>query len=412
MKPVPRWYEWAIRALLRLYPQRFRAQFGDALLDAWRDQYRFGRRAPADRLRQLADHGRDLALSVVEQHQRDPQAAGHARLPLLIAMFLALLALIGQRALVPAVVDGIERSEHAWWTYASARYSPVITAYYGTIADDLTGAGDARRHAAGALLIRALEVPAPDAAAIARQQRRRAALESAQDEAPDDPVVLFAVAGSCELTELTQGDISHCPSPERRSAALARLLERDADNGATWMLAADAAAARHDRAGVSAALARVAAASRYDNHYRDFNGRIVAAALARPPHTDAWDRWVVGLVPDATWVWSPGSQWTLEGERACPMWHRPALDPAACLGARERVRSSSDSFRARVVAANYLVKHRGSVADRRAADALRTIAFRLEQRLHAVGPADLAEPARRLDREGDAPLLEWVADGR
>jgi len=101
-------------------------------------------------------------------------------------------------------------------------------------------------------------------------------LQRAVNAAPDDVLVLWmAVNGSRDQSD---GKLS--------TSALEKLKTADADNGAVWLETLSIAAHKHDHAGASAALKRLSATSRFDNHFVEMSDAIITA-YHRYPMSDS-----------------------------------------------------------------------------------------------------------------------------
>ncbi|QQP94727.1 hypothetical protein [Lysobacter enzymogenes] len=111
--------------------------------------------------------------------------------------------------------------------------------------------------------------------------------------------------------------------------ALRRLQAAEPDNAAVWLLAADAADARHDPAGYLLSLRRAAAARRYDLHYaRHWSGALESLQrLPLPPLDPPTRRYLNDEDPDAA---SDADMRTLLATMAAPL----PLPTAAVLNCR------------------------------------------------------------------------------
>lgn len=93
------------------------------------------------------------------------------------------------------------------------------------------------------------------------QERERALRRAQALAAPGDDTAFWYEAAICAHAEPMPG--TQCDP----TLALAHLQRSDADNAAVWLMSADTAAARGDRAGIGTALLHAAKARRYDIRY-------------------------------------------------------------------------------------------------------------------------------------------------
>lgn len=132
-----------------------------------------------------------------------------------------------------------------------------------------------------------------------RRERERALRRAQALAAPGDDTAFWLEAALCAQPG-AQAEADPCDP----AAALAHLQRSDADNAAVWLMTANAADRRGDRAGVDAALMRAAQARRYDIRYGTEAAQVMRA-LDRVP-LPALDRPALALLGRQTGRPDPG----------------------------------------------------------------------------------------------------------
>ncbi|SDY86889.1 hypothetical protein SAMN04487939_107105 [Lysobacter sp. yr284] len=173
--------------------------------------------------------------------------------------------------------------------------------------------------------------------------------------------------------------------------ALRRLQAAEPDNAAVWLLAADAADARHDPAGAFLGLDRAAAAPRYDLHYaRHWSGVLDSLQrLPLPPLDPPTRRYLNNDDPDAA---TDADMRVVLATMAAPL----PLPTAAVLGCREpehgeraactavaRLMADSDTLIGQTLGLSTMVRLSAEAADGAAwRERLRQSYWRNEQARH------------------------------
>lgn len=182
---------------------------------------------------------------------------------------LVLLVLVGVAYVyrVP-LVERVQDLPGAWRAYQSEQRATEVQHYQLQVIDEL-----GKRDAARDVLVAAIQAHLSEGG-IARR-RADALMGRAIDKGGDDVLIAWVAAADCPGT----------PAACKPDKALAKLSKLAADNAASWLLVAHAAAAAKDDKGVRNALARAARAERYDDMSQELLGAVLAAyrSLKVPP---------------------------------------------------------------------------------------------------------------------------------
>jgi len=230
---------------------------------------------------------------------------------------------------------------------------------------------------------------------------RGALLRKAAEAAPTDPLVQW-------LWAIAPAEISGCTAASpcmNRGNALAKL---EPDNGAAWVPAVADAVRFHDVQRTDDALAHMAAATRYDEVFRDAKSAWLDAfrrfpmppELLKSPDGKPGDAALAaesGAMSQVTYALAPFDelvQACQRGERA----EVPAARLANCAGAGRLMLDQSTTITARMVGASLLQTAGALTAEDRAR--VRAAQWQIEEheRLAPKGEPDLAQLREEMDR--------------
>jgi len=239
------------------------------------------------------------------------------------------------------------------------------------------------------------EGPSPDDAA------RGALLRKAAEAAPNDRLVQW-------LWAIAPAELSGCTSARpcvKRGDALAKL---EPDNAAAWVPAVADAARFHDAQRTDEALARMAAATRYDEAYRDAKGAWLDVfrrfpmppELLRSPDGKAGDAALAaesGAMSQLTYALPPFDELI----QACDRHRYPDVAAARfanCANAGRLMLDQSTTITGRMVGGSLLEMSGALTAEDRAR--IRAAQWQLEQhvRLAPNGEGDLPRMREQMDR--------------
>jgi hypothetical protein len=230
---------------------------------------------------------------------------------------------------------------------------------------------------------------------------RGALLRKAAEAAPTDPLVQW-------LWAIAPAEISGCTAASpcmNRGNALAKL---EPDNGAAWVPAVADAVRFHDAQRTDDALAHMAAATRYDEVFRDSKSAWLDAfrrfpmppELLRSPDGKSGDATLAaesGAMSQVTYALAPYEEFI----QACQRGGRaevPAARLANCAGAGRLMLDQSTTITARMVGASLLQISGALTAEDRAR--VRAAQWQIEQHvlLAPKGGPDLARMREEMDR--------------
>jgi hypothetical protein len=247
----PRWLRWLDRAYgtaLRLYPRRFRAEWGEAMRQHLRDRGRALAREGRGPFALLAELLPDVAASVPrERHSQFMELDMRRK-----ALVLMMLAILGGGAMLLALGWALDRQNDAWVRRSNAASREAAQA--------LAARGDVRSLLAAALLWpRDTGAEAFVIGGGRWPQPAQAWLDAARFQAPTDTLVNWLEVVDCHYAG------GACTT----DTAVATLLRHDGDNAAAHLLALDAAHRRKDAVAVRRHLQGAAAAPRLAPYHRD-----------------------------------------------------------------------------------------------------------------------------------------------
>ncbi|HET6631433.1 MAG TPA: hypothetical protein VFG73_01835 [Rhodanobacteraceae bacterium] len=204
--------------------------------------------------------------------RRQRRAAWIARLPACaLPLLIATAAAATAAPAAPAVLASAPAAPAASASAPAAQRPSqrqrlaAVNQYQHDLVSVLVLRADARHLLGAALLARPLRGQ-PDRLGY------HALLQRAVEADDAGPAVRWAQLADCDTAA------GNCPNDE----ALAALLATDADNAAPWLLKLALAVVAGDDAAAEDALAKAAAASRYDDYAGPIHAALVAAATALP----------------------------------------------------------------------------------------------------------------------------------
>jgi hypothetical protein len=286
----PRWlrvFDAAYGVALRLYPPGFRARWGEAMRQAFRD-----------RCRECAGSGRSRAALLFEMLPDLAIGAGRERIDAMEGvpvskrnwMFVLLFAFAAMLAMHDKIGTASLAAVDWWKQHQTALDEAAIAEFYRDAGNELERtAANPRDHALAALF----HARAGDAAAGREWQQALAAR---------DPLALWISATDCP--------VAACDA----HAAVAALVRMEPDNAAVGQLELNLAAKTNDATAMRVALHRMAGAQRYDTRWLEMvKGLLRAADQVRIPRRllryghDAQGRAAAGTVL-AAGIWMPIAQ--------------------------------------------------------------------------------------------------------
>ncbi|MBS0576501.1 MAG: hypothetical protein JSS45_08780 [Proteobacteria bacterium] len=313
-------YGWS----LRLYPRAHRRRWGTEMQLAFRDRCREARRDGRLWRLLLGECLPDLVVSVGRE-RTDAVTTLPPRQRLLLAGLLGLAA--------AAVVfhtrlgDGAVAMKDAWDQYQQRLDNRAWRGYQG----ELAAAVERRGGAHADVLAAQLYFSAGDGFSLRDPQAGQPALSHAQGASVNALLVKADTAFARALRADDRWALwlasTQCPAQASVCVAadsFARLREFDAENGVVWLLELARARQAGDNARARMALARMAAATRYDWHYGDAVDSYLAAAKLSPlPHrlrqtwygdggtadaADSASLWALSQAAITTAITQPGTQ--------------------------------------------------------------------------------------------------------
>jgi hypothetical protein len=309
-------------AALRLHPRAFRAQWGDAMRQAFRDRCREVARGERGALARFAEALPDVAASAAREQVQVAGIAPPLRRHVAFALMLGFAATLWWRQpIAQALVFSGEAASERWNDYRQKRDEAAARRYLAGAAQEAQASGRA-----GGLAAAALAWMAAGDADHAANALRVAIAEG-------DPAATWLAAVACRKRGACDG-ATVAPDID---GALARQQASEPGNAAPALFAFERAVAAGDAGAADAALDRAVDAGRYRAHDDALLKSLLAATDATP---------VPARLRDALGIADPGEA---AGEMALGAWLRMPQPPFDALRAHCRP-GAGDADAARCVA--------------------------------------------------------------
>jgi hypothetical protein len=280
-----------------LHPRAFRAQWGDAMRQAFRDRCREVARGERGALALFAETLPDLAASVAREQVQVAGVAPPLRRHAAFALLLGFAATLWWRQpIAQALIVSGEAASERWKDYRQERYEAAWRRYWADAAQDLQASGRTGGRSTAALAWMAAGDAAHAGGAL------RAGL------AEGDPAAAWLASVGCRLPDACGAAMGAVDI----DGTLARQQASEPGNAAPALFAFERAAAAGDAAAADAAFDRAADADRY----RAQDDTLIKSLLAGADGTPA-----PGLLRKALGIADPAEA---TGELALEAWYAMA----------------------------------------------------------------------------------------